>query len=50
MRMASEKSRKDPKAALPSLHSEYFAPDYIPALAAGVKATTSLVMDILKKE
>jgi amidohydrolase len=43
-----EKSRKD-GTSLPSLHSSLFAPLPEPTIRTGVKATTSAVLDLLKR-
>lgn len=34
--------------ALPSLHSPFFAPDYVPTLQTGVDAMTTIVLDLMQ--
>ncbi len=36
-------------AALPGLHSAWWAPDPEPTLRTGIKAMTSVVLDLMKK-
>jgi len=41
-----DRSKRD-DIDLPSLHSPFFLPDYMPAIETGVKATTAMALDIL---
>ncbi|HVY89464.1 MAG TPA: amidohydrolase, partial [Hyphomonadaceae bacterium] len=45
-----EASLKPGAAPLPTLHSSTFQPDPDPTIAAGVKAMTAAVLDLLKKK